>query len=225
MSKLNKYAQLLTVLPFTFGSLMGYAPNGSMATPYSDLMLASHEISLENRQPDPFVNKVFKNNILLNIAYMSGKVTKASDINWEEINKPFVYEFKLKPYETFAYHEDVKEKYKQSLVKTTVAHFNASDGFLTDGYLYGDGICHLASLIYWVALDAGLLAEAPTNHDFAPIPDIAKKYGVSIYYSPGSASSNARQNLYITNNRAKTVAFKFEYRNNTLKVSATELNK
>lgn len=155
---------------------------------------------------------------------MSGKVTKASDINWEEINKPFEYEFKLKPYETFAYHEDVKEKYKNSLVKTTIAHFNAEDGFLTDGYLYGDGVCHLASLIYWVALDAGLLTEAPTNHDFAAIPDIAKKYGVSIYYNPGSLSANARQNLYITNNRAKTVSFKFEYRNNTLKVSAIELN-
>lgn len=60
--------------------------------------------------------------------------------------------------------------------------------------------------------------EAPTNHDFAKIPDIAKQYGVSIFYRPGSFYSNARQNLYITNNLQKPVTFRFEYINNKVVV-------
>lgn len=207
----------LAIFPLTFGSLLGFGDTGNH-------LLASHEMSLDNRYPNSFVNSVFKNNILLNIAYLEGKVTKASDINWEQISKPFQYEFKLEPNKTFAFHEDIEDKYRNSLVKTTSAHFNVQDGFKTDGYLFGDGVCHLASLIYWVAADAGLLAEAPTNHDFALIPDVPKEYGVSIYSNPYSSGGSARQNLYITNNRSKPISFKFEYRENKLKVSVVELN-
>lgn len=224
MSKFTKYAQLLTVLPFTFSSLVGAIPGGSILTPSTPVVLASHEMPLDDRYFNSFVNDVFKNNILLNIAYLSGKVNKPSDIKWEEITRPFEYEFKLEPTKIFAFHEDVEEKYKNSLVKTTNAHFNSQEGFKTDGYLFGDGVCHLASLIYWVAQDAGLLAEAPTNHDFASIPDVPKQYGVSIYNNPNSKGTNTRQNLYITNNKTKPVSFKFEYKDNKLKVSATELN-
>lgn len=206
----------LAIFPLTFGSLLGLGSG--------NYLLAQHEMSLDNRYPNSFVNDVFKKNILLNIAYMEGKVTKASDINWDEITKPFQYEFKLEPNKTFAFHEDIEDKYRNSLVKTTSAHFNAQEGFKTDGYLFGDGICHLASLIYWVAADAGLLTEAPTNHDFAKIADVPKEYGVSIYSNPNSLGSNTRQNLYITNKRSKPISFKFEYRDNKLKVSVVELN-
>lgn len=185
-------------------------------------VLASHSISLENRYPVKQVSDVFKDNILLNIKYLSGDVKSAKDINWDEIKKPAAIQFKLNPGETFAFHDDVLDQYKNTLVKTTQAHFNGEEGFKTDGYLFGDGVCHLASLIYWVAKDANLEASAPTNHDFMAIPEIAKEFGVSIYSNPFFKGSNARQNLYITNNKTKTITFKFEYDGTNLKVSALE---
>ncbi|MBI2196817.1 VanW family protein [Candidatus Daviesbacteria bacterium] len=213
---MKKPIQIFALIPLTFGSLLGVIGN--------DHLLAYRQISLDNRQPDRFVNDVFKKNILLNLAYMEGRVNKASDINWDEIEKPFRYEFKLLPNKTFAFHSDVKAEYKDLLVKTTNAHFNAAEGFKTDGYLFGDGVCHLASLINWVAKDAGLSVEAPTNHNFANIPDVPKEFGVSIYSNPFVKGSSTLQNLYITNNKAKPISFRFEYNDNKVKVSVVELN-
>lgn len=184
--------------------------------------LASEQISLENRYEDTFVNSVFKDNILLNMAYLSGKVTKKEDINWNEVRKPFEYKFTLMPEKTFAFHEDVLEQYKSSLVKTTNARFNFDDGFKSDGYLMGDGVCHLASLMYLSVKKAGLDAYAPTNHDFAVIPEIDKEYGVSIYKMPGDYDAGVRQNLYVTNNRKKPVVFAFVYENSQLKLTIYE---
>lgn len=185
-------------------------------------VLASHEISLERRFEVKVVSDVFKDNILLNLAYMDGRVSKAADIKWDEVKKPFKYEFKLEPNKTFAFHDDVLDEFKNKLVKTTQAHFNAEEGFKTDGYLFGDGVCHLASLMYWVAKDAELETEAPTNHDFMAIPEISREYGVSIYSNPLSQGSNSMQNLYITNNKGKDISFRFEYKEDKLKVSIVE---
>jgi len=184
--------------------------------------LASEQISLEKRYGNSYVNDVFKDNILLNIAYLSGKVTKKEDINWNEIKKPFEYKFILMPDKTFAFHDDVLEQYKSSLVKTTNAHFNFDDGFKSDGYLMGDGVCHLASLMYWVSQTAGLATYAPTNHDFVVIPEIDKEFGVSIYKMPGNSNANAMQNLYITNNKKNPIVFDFAYENSQLKFSVYE---
>jgi len=211
---MKKHLQTLAVIPLLLN--LGYSGNQNL--------LAQKEISLDNRYPDKFVNEVFKDNILLNMAYLNGTVKSVKDIKWDEVTKPFKYEFKLDPSKTFAFHSDVENKYQDSLVKTTNAHFNFTDGFKSDGYLFGDGVCHLASLLNWVAKDAGLSVEAPTNHNFANIPDIPKEYGVSIYNLPNSKGSNTLQNLYITNNQFKTIAFRFEYQNNKLKVSVVELN-
>ncbi|MDP3987650.1 MAG: VanW family protein [Candidatus Levybacteria bacterium] len=182
-------------------------------------VVTSHEISLEKRYNNKFVNDVFKDNILLNLAYLRGDVQKPSEIEWEKIRKPFHYEFKLDPNKAFVYHDDVLDEYKGKVEKTTNAHFNSYEGFKSDGYLVGDGICHLASLIYWVARDANLQTEAPTNHDFAPIPQVPKEYGVSIYDSPGKSIENAIQNLYVTNNTKKPVEFIFDFDGTDLKVS------
>ncbi len=215
----------MAIIPFSILSIFGFGGNQNLVTPFSgEHVIAQQEMPLDNRYPDKFVNDVFKNNILLNLAYLSGQVSSPKDIKWEQITKPFKYEFKLEPNKTFAFHEDVEAKYKETLVKTTNAHFNFADGFKTDGYLFGDGVCHLASLINWVAKEAGLWVEAPTNHDFANIPDVPREYGVSIYNAPGAKGSNALQNLYITNNKSKPVAFRFEYKDDKLKVSAVELN-
>ena len=187
--------------------------------------LASKSISLEERYDDKFVNDVLKDNILLSVSYLSEKVTKKEDINWDEIKKPLIYKFALAPKQTFAFHEDVLEKYKDSVAKTTNARFDFDDGFKSDGYLMGDGVCHLASLMYWVAKEAGLDAYAPTNHDFAIIPEIDKKYGVSIYKTPGQISLNAIQNLYVTNNKENPVVFEFSYQNGKLRFSISEVKK
>ncbi|MDO8583149.1 MAG: VanW family protein [bacterium] len=184
--------------------------------------IATEKISLEKRYNDSYVNDVFKDNILLNIAYLEGKVTKKEQINWDDIEKPFVYKFSLNPSQTFAFHDDVLDQYKNSVVKTTNANFNFDDGFKSDGYLVGDGVCHLASLMYWAAKNAGLDAYAPTNHDFHIIPEIDKEYGVAIYKNPGSESANAMQNLYITNNKQNPVIFEFNYKDGELKLSIFE---
>src|SRR3989344_8619476 len=130
----------------------------------SEKILATHAFSLEKRY-----YPVQKENILLNLAYMDRRVTKKEDINWDQIKKPFTYAFVLDPGKTFAFHDDVLDLYKNSLVKTTQAHFNSQEGFTSAGSLSGDGVCHLASLIYWVAKDANLDVNAPTNHDFMAI--------------------------------------------------------
>ncbi len=188
-----------------------------------DQFVVAKEISLENRYDNKFVNDVFKDNILLNIAYMSGKISNKSDINWNNIEKPFNYKFTLLPAKTFAFHDDVLPQYKDSVAITTKSNFNFQDGFKSDGYLTGDGVCHLASLIYWAAKAANLETYAPRNHDFARIPQIDREYGVAIYKMPGQTQSNELQNLYVTNNRQNPVVFEFDYDGKNLKLSILEI--
>jgi len=210
------------VRPILFFIVTAFSGSAMDRSPADVNLLSAQSISLEKRYDQKFVNDVFKDNILLNIAYLSGRVAKKEDINWQEIEKPFEYEFTLMPDKTFAFHSDVLERYESSLVKTTNARFSFDDGFKSDGYLMGDGVCHLASLIYWVSQTAGLTAYAPTNHNFAVIPEIDKEFGVSIYKIPGNYSANAMQNLYITNNKKNPVVFEFTYRNSQLKFSVYE---
>lgn len=185
--------------------------------------LSREKISLEIRNDNEYVNDVFKDNILLNIAYLDGRVKNKEQINWDNIDKPFVYQFALLPNQTFAFHDDVLEEYKNSVVKTANTNFNFDDGFKSDGYLTGDGVCHLASLMYWVSKNAGLTAYAPTSHDFALIPEISKEFGVSIYKMPGQSDANAIQNLYVTNNKKNPVVFEFDYENGELGLSIYEV--
>lgn len=192
-----------------------------VAETHSQEVIASREISMENRYRVPSVNKIFKENILLNIAYLDGRVTSAGNINWDEVNKPFHSQFTLKPNQTFAFHSAVLPEYKDKVVITTKARFNQQDGFKTDGYLYGDGVCQLASLINWAARDANLDVAQFTNHDFAVIPEVPKKYGVAIYLDPSNQSASARKNLYITNNQNKPITFNFDYQGDKLTISVT----
>lgn len=192
----------------------------NLVSPFIDeKILASHQISLEKRY-----YPVQKDNILLNMAYMQGNVKSKTDINWDEIRKPFEYRFILEPGKTFAYHDDVLPEFKDKIALTTNAHFNSQEGFKSYGYLAGDGVCHLASLMYWVAKDAGLNAVVPTNHNFMAIPEIDKKYGVSIYSNPFIKGSHTQQNLYVTNNKENPVVFKFKYDGNELGLTITEEN-
>ncbi len=216
----NQLVSISAAAIFTFGQVT----QPLLAPLPAQQVMASHEISLENRYPVKSVSDIFKDNILLNLAYMQGKITSRNNLNWDEIKHPFHYELSLNPGEVFAFHDDVLDQFKGKMGKTTHAHFTAEEGFKSDGYLFGDGVCQLASLIYWVAKDAGLDSLAPTNHNFMTIPDISSEFGVSIYANPYSRSTNAQQNLYITNNKAKPITFIFDYVNDKLKVSVAELN-
>lgn len=188
--------------------------------------LSSREMSLENRaMSGSYMNSVMKDNILLTIGYIRGVVTSPSDIDWEDIRKPFNYAFDLKPGQSYAFQKDAIPEYKDSIIKTIPVNFGGSDGFKNDGYLMGDGVCHLASLFYWAALDAGLQATAPTNHDFMAIPEVPREYGVSIYSTPGEVAANAQQNLYIKNNTENTIKFEITYDGEKVEAKISEEKK
>lgn len=149
-------------------------------------------------------------------------IVKDSKVNWNEVEKPFHYEFKLDKNQVFAFHDDVLPQYKDEVVKTTNAHFNSIEGFKSDGWLVGDGVCHLASLINWAARAAGLDVLSPTNHDFAKINEVPREFGVAIYDVPGQTYSNEMQNLYVKNNKNKEISIAFDYNGTDLKVSVLE---
>lgn len=181
----------------------------------STVFLAAHSFSLENRWDNEFVAGVFKDNILLAMSYLDGRVKAKSEINWDEVKKPFHSQFTLWPSQEFAFHEKTLANYSQNVVKTTNAHFIGQEGFKSDGSLIGDGVCHLASLLYWVALDAGLTAYSPSNHNFAKINDVPKEYGVGIL------SPDPLGNLYIVNSLDVPVTFSFDYDGEILTVAAS----
>jgi hypothetical protein len=183
--------------------------------------LGERSISLDNRQVNKPLNEIYKDNILLNMAYMRGVVTKGSTVNWDSVRAPFEYEFILQPGETFAFHDLVSEEFRNPTL-TTQSHFGGQEGYQYDGRLYGMGVCHLASVINWAAKDAGLNSVAPTNHDFFPINEVPKEHGVAIYADPGSVGVSSKQNLYITNNKDTAVTFKFNFDGDNLKVSVLQ---
>ena len=185
--------------------------------------LSEKSFSLEDRNTNKFVNDVFKDNILLTLNYMAGRVKTKSDIIWEDIEKPRNYKFDLKPGESFAFHNQILDAYNKNVVKTTNARFNFEDGFKSSGYLFGDGVCHLASILYWAAVDAGLSAHSPRNHNFANINEVPKEYGVSIYFLPGGFEKSARENLYITNSFDTPVSFSFSYDGKLLSVNIVKV--
>lgn len=208
-----------TLISFLFLPIMTFS---QPAQAVKAEQIAIREFSLEQRYANSFVNSVFKDNILLVLKYSSGEKIDARSIDWKKVNEPFKHSFTLKPGETFAYHEDVLPKYEGKVAKTTNALFNYDQGFKSSGWLMGDGVCHLASLLYWVAKDAGLDAAAPVRHDFANIPQVPREFGVSIYNNPGKNAGDQAQNLYITNNKKKEVTFVFDYDGKNLKITVEE---
>ncbi len=187
-------------------------------------VLAEQEYSLLDRYKVESVNSVFADNILLTLSYMDGQTKEGQPVNWDQVHKPGQYQFDLKPGQTFAFHDQILNQYKNSVVQTTNAHFNSTEKFKSDGWLIGDGVCHLASFINVVSSKAGLSVDAPTKHDFAAIPDVAKQFGTAIYYVPGEASISSKQNLYVTNTSDKTIAFVFNHTQDSLKIAVEKVN-
>lgn len=204
------------MLPVIIYILMSMANPKDQVLGASGVQLASRSLSMEDRYDNKFVNDVFKDNILLAMSYLDGAVKTKEDISWDKVEAPFHYEFTLQPGQEFAFHDGVLPAYSKNVAKTTNSHFNSYEGYKSDGYLIGDGVCHLASVIYWAAKDAGLSASAPSNHNFAKINDVPKEYGVAIM------SPSPLGNLYITNNLDKPVTFVFDYKNSVLTVSVVK---
>lgn len=209
---MQKYFVLIaTLLHLTVWVKPAVFPKPVLASP-----IASEKLSLTNRYPDKYVNDIFRKNILLALLFLKSenKPIKDTDISSEAT---YEYSLRLEPSEVFAFHDDVLPKYAGKVTKTTGAHFNYSDGFYFSGMYYGDGVCHLASLMHKAAKEAGLTVEAPTRHDFAVIPDIEPEYGTSIFYTPGSYEANSLQNLYITNSQSEPVNLVFTYSEDQVK--------
>lgn len=186
-------------------------------------VLGEENYSLKNRYGNTFVNDVFADNILLTLAYMNGTVKEGTTVPWEKVRAPFEYHLVLQPGQVFAFHDKLLPEYQDKSVITTNSKFNSSQGFRTDGWLVGDGVCHLASFINVVAKEANLDVKTLVRHDFAKIEDVAREDGVSIKYDPNSMASSTRQNLYITNNREKPVTFVFRHENNALEIEVKEV--
>ena len=171
-------------------------------------ILVSHALDLNNRDEDRFINKVFKENILLAVSRIPGPA-------WNG--------FTLQPDEIFAFHENVLPEYKSKIVKTMESKFIASEGYLSSGWIFGDGVCHLASLINWTASEAGLETIARVKHDFRPIPGVPDDYWTSIRYSKAGNNSQ-NQNLYIINKLNYSVEFRFEADENKIELKILKRN-
>lgn len=181
--------------------------------------LGSASMSLNNRFGYDNPENPYKDNILLNLAYLSGQVKSKNDINWDKIHEPFSIQFSLEPGQRFAYHDLIDPKYADNVALAVHTNFGAGDGYKYSEGLYGMGVCHLASLINKAAKIAGIESVAPSNHDFYAIPEISKEYGVAIYASPDAKSVSEKQNLYIKNNLDSKVTFKFDFDGVNLKVT------
>lgn len=168
-------------------------------------------MGMNNRHPAPSANDVYKDNILLTISYLTGETKAGGAVDWDLVRRPGVRRYTLPAGRTFAFHDGVLPEYTGRLAGTTNAHFGGHEGFRSDGYLMGNGVCHLASLMGWAAKDAKLDVVAPTNHDFAVIPEVPREHGVAIYSMPDTPAGGATQNLYVTNTLGRDVTFEFKY--------------
>lgn len=210
-------------------------PVTSVASPQSKV-LANHEMSLKDRLPGGgYGNEVFADNILLALHYFKGdadsfkinkNLTGPENIDWNKVRKPFGFTVELRPNEVFAFHKNLLKEFKGADIKNTGSTYSYQDGYKELAGLYGNGVCHLASLINWVAShteekDKKLLAvTAKVNHDFSPVPDVPREYGTAIYYMPGNDLTSEDQNLYIKNTSSKTVKFVFNVNKDKVDVKA-----
>jgi len=178
-------------------------------------ILANERLDLTMREPSPDANQGYADNILLALHYLKGEVILPVD--WQAIRKPFEVSFTLQPGEVFAFHENVLPEFANP-VMTMNSEFLTTEGYKSVWGLGGNGVCHLASLMNWMASEAGLKVVAKANHSFALIPGISQEYGTSI------RSQSSSQNLYIINSLNQPVSFWFKTDSQriTLKISQSK---
>lgn len=188
-------------------------------------VLARNVLDLTTRLPSQYGSQVFADNILLALHYLKGdegdfkldpeKPYHPANMDWEHVREPFEISFTLEPGEVFAYHENVLPEFdppsasRRRRIVTMNSRFYIQEGYKSLAGLGGNGVCHLASLINWVASEAGLEVTAKANHNFAPISGVPKEYGTSIRYAETGHNSQ-NQNLYVKNGFEEPVTFEFE---------------
>ncbi len=147
-------------------------------------VLAEHALDLTIRDGEEKINEVFAFNILKALEYLGTD------------------QFTLEPGEAFAFHANVLPEFENPKI-TFNSMFYVNEGYRAVGGLGGNGVCHLASLMNWVASETNLEVAAPINHSFAPVPGVPPEFGTSI------RSQSPTQNLYIRNNFDYPVNFVF----------------
>lgn len=194
--------------------------------------LAVHEMDLSKRLDNEAGSRIFADNILLALHYQKGdinelktgsKITSEANINWDKVRSPFEYSFTLKTGEVFAFHNKALAEYGNPKY-TMNSRFFGEEGYKFLNGLGGNGVCHLASLMNWVARDANLEVTAKVNHDFWPVPGISREYGTAIFYSDVDNFTAQNQNLYIKNNFDYPVEFKFNVEENKVKLAVKKLS-
>lgn len=185
--------------------------------PDEERILRESFLDLTNRHPTPVVNEIFKDNILLALHYLKGDVNN-SNVDWERIHEPFGVSFILSPGEIFAFHNQVLPEFKNPSVMMN-SKFYVNEGYKSAGGLGGNGVCHLASLMNWVAQGTGLEVTAKVKHNFAPVPGVPQEYGTSI------RSQSPTQNLYIRNNFGYPVEFSFEADSKQVRIKILSLDR
>ena len=144
---------------------------------------------------------------------MDNDVQKGDPIDWDKVREQGQAQFILEPGQTFAFHDNLQPELADSVVQTTNARFIASEGFKYDGFIVGDGVCHLASFINVISREAGLEVYAPVRHDFAAIPDVTREFATSIN------SGDKTQNMYIKNTTDKPITFTFDHNFDMVKIT------
>lgn len=173
----------------------------SSPTPAPRIILAQEAMDLSIRNPNENINEGFKQNILVNLGYL------------KEVNPRGIV---LSPGEMFAFHKNILPEFMEEKIITQNSEFRPQDGYLSVAGLYGNGVCHLASLMNWVATEAGLEVTARVNHDYAPVPGIDRQFGTSIKFYPNIGGTSERQNLYIKNTLDYPVRLVLEKKNDWL---------
>lgn len=212
---------LLVLLKVSLDSPQGLVSplaDSSFSTQSEEKVLAQMPMDLTKRYDQENINEVFSDNIRLALWYLGGE-SVSKNIDWEKVRQDFKVSFVLKPGGVFAFHDQVLPSFAKASegkpIKTMGSHFIAEEGYRSSGYLYGDGVCHLASLMNWAASKAGLGVVAKADHSFSPIFGVPSQYGTSIRYDKNGGLNTQNQNLYITNNFDFPVMFEFEiYKNN-----------
>jgi len=162
----------------------------------NETVLSSETMDLGSRYHVESISNGFMRNILINVWYLVG-------------TKPLI----LQPGEVFAFHKNILPQFKDEKIVTQESGFNSQDGYVAVAGLYGNGVCHLATLMNWVSSEAGLEVTALASHDFSPVPGIDRKYGTSIRYMPDGSRNSSGQNLYVKNTFDYPVEFKFSLEN------------
>lgn len=155
-------------------------------------------------------------NMLLALRHLNGERV-ALPVDWEAVRQPFEVSFVLQPGQTFSFHPNVLPEFSSPDVVLDL-NFSSSRGYKTVGYLDGSGVCHLATLINWVASEAGLETRAPTRHIGGPVHDIPSEYDTAIL------TSQPEQNLYLRNTLSFPVEFVFEANSEEITLSIVGLS-